>query len=151
MAAPGAMPTPATSTPSPTPGSSCACVAAVSSRDEARLAGLDPAFAATVRTLLRMMAIAGHRMFVVCGRRTDAEQAALYAAGRTARGSIVTNCDGVRRRSKHQDGRAVDCAFVGVDTWGGPWTLYAAVAEGLGLIAGANFRSFPDRPHVETP
>lgn len=122
----------------------------MSSRDESRLALLDPSFAATIRTLLRMMAVSGHRMFVVSGRRTDAEQAALYAQGRTVAGRVVTNCDGVRRRSKHQDGRACDCAWVGPDAWEGPWALYAAVAEGLGLIAGANFRSFPDRPHVES-
>ena len=130
-------------------GLRCVCAAAVSSRDEERLRLLEPAFGATMRTLLRMMAVAGHRMFVTSTVRTDAEQAALYAQGRTAPGPIVTACDGVTRRSKHQDGLACDCAWVGEDIWSGPWALYASVAEGLGLVAGAHWRSFPDKPHVE--
>jgi peptidoglycan L-alanyl-D-glutamate endopeptidase CwlK len=127
----------------------CVCLEAISVRDEQRLSQLDPAFGARMRTLLRMMAVAGHRMFVTSTLRTDAEQAALYAKGRTAPGPIVTACDGIRRRSKHQDGLACDCAWVGDDIWDGPWELYAAVAEGLGLMAGAHWRSFPDKPHVE--
>lgn len=127
----------------------CVCLEAISARDEQRLSQLDPAFGARMRTLLRMMAVAGHRMFVTSTLRTDAEQAALYAKGRTAPGPIVTACDGIRRRSKHQDGLACDCAWVGDDIWDGPWELYASVAEGLGLMAGAHWRSFPDKPHVE--
>lgn len=127
----------------------CVCLEAISVRDEQRLSQLDPAFGARMRTLLRMMAVAGHRMFVTSTLRTDAEQAALYAKGRTAPGPIVTACDGIRRRSKHQDGLACDCAWVGDDIWDGPWELYASVAEGLGLMAGAHWRSFPDKPHVE--
>jgi len=151
MAAPGAMPTDATSNASQTPaGTGCACVAAVSSRDADRLATLAPAFAATVRRVLQVMALCGHPMFVVSARRSDAEQRALYAQGRTVPGRIVTHCDGAQRRSKHQDGLAVDCAWVGEDIWNGPWELYAHVAEGLGLVAGAHFEGFSDRPHLET-
>ena len=147
MAAPGV--TPMAGMSSGSEGSRCVCAAAVSSRDEERLSLLEPQFGATMRVLLRMMAVAGHRMFVTSTRRTDAEQAALYAKGRTQPGPIVTGVDGVRRRSKHQDGLACDCAWVGEDIWDGPWELYALVAEGLGLVAGAHWRSFPDRPHVE--
>ena len=144
-------PTPASSTPA-TPAPSCACVAALSSNDERRLATLEPTFAAKVRTLLRLMAIAGHRMFITAdgARRTTAEQQALYAKGRTAPGDIVTSADGVQRRSKHQDGVACDCAFVdtGEGVWAGPWDMYGSFAEGLGLVWGGRWKR-PDRPHCE--
>ena len=39
---------------------------------------------------------------VVCGMRTDKEQADLYAQGRTLPGKIVTHADGVKKKSKHQ-------------------------------------------------
>ena len=45
---------------------------------------------------------------VVSGNRTTEEQQALYAKGRTSPGGIVTHCDGVRNKSKHQGGRAAD-------------------------------------------
>lgn len=45
---------------------------------------------------------------VVSGLRTQEEQEALYAKGRTQPGDIVTHMDGVNRRSKHQTGLAVD-------------------------------------------
>jgi len=45
---------------------------------------------------------------VICGLRTQEEQQKLYAKGRYEPGNIVTYKDGVDRRSKHQDGTAVD-------------------------------------------
>jgi len=45
---------------------------------------------------------------VVSGLRTQEEQQALYAKGRTQPGNIVTHKDGIERRSRHQDGMAVD-------------------------------------------
>ncbi len=36
------------------------------------------------------------------GVRTVEEQQALYAQGRTKPGHIVTNCDGIRKKSNHQ-------------------------------------------------
>lgn len=39
---------------------------------------------------------------VLEGLRTDQRQAELYAQGRTEPGEIVTNCDGVRKKSRHQ-------------------------------------------------
>ena len=45
---------------------------------------------------------------VVSGLRTDEEQQALYAKGRTEDGEIVTHKDGVVNKSKHQLGLAVD-------------------------------------------
>ena len=39
---------------------------------------------------------------ITYGLRTDNEQKKLYAKGRTAPGGIVTNCDGLNKKSKHQ-------------------------------------------------
>jgi len=89
-------------------------------------------------------------MFVTSARRTTAEQQALYRQGRETPGPIVTGCDGIARRSNHQDGLAVDCAFVGADIWDGPWTQYGLFAEAVGLAWGGRWkRPRTDRPHVE--
>lgn len=44
----------------------------------------------------------GLTLRVISVLRTTEEQAALYEQGRTKSGRIVTNCDGVRKKSKHQ-------------------------------------------------
>lgn len=53
---------------------------------------------------------------VVYGHRTVKEQQALYALGRTRKGSIVTRCDGVNKMSKHnyKPSMAVDVVVWGV-------------------------------------
>lgn len=48
-------------------------------------------------------AVAGFDCTVIYGHRTVAEQQALFAQGRTAPGPIVTYCDGVTKRSKHNE------------------------------------------------
>lgn len=48
---------------------------------------------------------------VFCGLRTTEEQQKLYAQGRTKPGYIVTYKDGVKNKSKHQSGNAVDVVF----------------------------------------
>ena len=40
---------------------------------------------------------------VVYGLRTTKEQRRLYAQGRTAPGARITNCDGILKKSKHQE------------------------------------------------
>ena len=52
---------------------------------------------------------------VLCGLRTQEEQSELYAKGRWKPGKIVTFKDGIERRSKHQDGMAVDVAPYPID------------------------------------
>lgn len=46
---------------------------------------------------------------VTSGVRTDDEQAALYAKGRTKPGNIVTHIDGKERRSSHQKDLQTGC------------------------------------------
>ena len=45
---------------------------------------------------------------VISGLRSEDEQRALYASGRSEPGKIVTHRDGINRRSLHQTGLAVD-------------------------------------------
>lgn len=49
-----------------------------------------------------LIKISKYDFIVTCGIRTAEEQNKLYQQGRTLPGNIVTNCDGVRFRSKHQ-------------------------------------------------
>lgn len=130
-------------------------------RDARRLDGVDPDLRWRIERLLAIMRILGRPMFVTAGVRTDEEQAALYARGRTAAGTIVTHADGVTKRSKHQRdpstgyGRAVDLAFVPfaetpeADTWRGSWAVFGEAAKALGLTWGGDWSTLPDRPHVE--
>lgn len=124
-----------------------------------RLHGVHPACAAAVRTLIQQLLEQGHVAVITAGVRSAKHQAALYAIGRTKPGKIVTNCDGVVKRSNHQPkadgyGYAVDLAWRLPDgriTWDGPWDLLGKLAKSLGLDWGGAWRTFQDRPHVEWP
>ena len=94
-------------------------------------------------------------MFVVQGVRTDAEQTALYAQGRTEPGPVVTYKDGIKNRSNHQVhadglGYAVDCAFIGAQPFDarGPWEIYGERLEALGIVWGGRWK-MADKPHAE--
>lgn len=126
-------------------------------RTERTLATVDPVLALKVRRVLAAMAALGCQMVATDGRRTTAQQQALYAKGRTAPGKIVTHLDGVTKRSRHQDGKAIDCCFADLTTgalwkptYTGPWEAYGLCAEALGLTWGGRWR-IRDRPHVELP
>lgn len=125
-----------------------------------KLAGVHPDLVARVVKICSAMAALGYPMMVTDGVRTDAEQQALYAKGRTVPGLVVTQLDGVSGRSKHQIrsdgyGRAVDCCFMvhGLPSWDPtmPWNLYGAMAKQLGLEWGGNWITFADKPHIELP
>jgi peptidoglycan L-alanyl-D-glutamate endopeptidase CwlK len=135
-------------------------------RDITRLETVYPELRDKVLKILVAMDGLGFPMCVTDGRRTQAEQVALYAKGRTAPGGIVTHADGVTKRSNHQPhdgemlGRAVDCCFL-VDglnrdgkletpSWDDshPWLVYGQAAEALGLTWGGRWK-LHDLPHVE--
>jgi len=84
--------------------------------------------------------------------RSSDEQNALYQIGRTKPGKIVTNCDGYKKKSKHQLWRAVDLAVVenGEIKWDSP--VYDELGEfwdSVGGIWGGNFSGLPDKCHFE--
>lgn len=123
-----------------------------------KLAGLHPTLIVAVTKILNAMAAIGHPMLVTDGVRTQAEQAALYAKGRTAPGAIVTNADGLLKKSNHQPhddgwGHAVDCCFLvdGKPSWAHelPWDAYGHLALALGLTWGGTWTGLVDRPHIE--
>lgn len=94
------------------------------------------------------------------GLRTVEQQKALYAKGRTAAGSIVTNADGVKKKSNHQSGKAVDLypyvnGAIDFNDKGNNFPILAAhikaVAKclGIGVVWGGDFKSILDKPHWE--
>jgi hypothetical protein len=107
-----------------------------------------------VREFVTRARAAGYPIVITSGRRTMEEQAALYAKGRDADGSIVTNAQ--PGDSAHNFGLAIDFAFgnaVGRPTWpnDAPWAKVAAIGKALGLEWGGDWRTFKDQPHLELP
>jgi len=99
---------------------------------------------------------------VIYGVRSLGEQQGLYAQGRTIDGNIVTNCDGVEKRSKHQDGYAVDVVpwpvdwkdFNRIRTFGWYVKGIAQMLKRCGKIDndirwGGDWHRFVDYPHFE--
>ena len=129
-------------------------------RDLKKLAGVHPALSLRVAQILGEMAASGFQMCVTDGVRTTAQQQALYAQGRTKPGAIVTNRDGVTKKSNHQRksdgyGHAVDCAFLvgGQPSWDArlPWQRYGELVIKHGLVWGGSWTSLHDLPHAELP
>jgi peptidoglycan LD-endopeptidase CwlK len=127
-------------------------------QDRLRLAGVHPDLIDRLEKVLAAMAALGFPMAVTDGVRTTQRQQQLYAQGRTKPGPIVTNADGILKRSNHQPhedalGHAVDCAFKinGTFSWDArlPWKAYGANAAAVGLKWGGDWASLHDLPHVE--
>ena len=95
--------------------------------------------------------------------RTAAEQDALYAKGRTAAGTKVTNCKGSSYSSMHQWGVAVDVYLkMDVDKDGstkddafnnstGLFNTVGKIGQEIGLEWGGSWKSFKDLPHFQLP
>lgn len=88
---------------------------------------------------------------VVQGLRTIEEQNALYAKGRTAPGSIVTNAKG--GKSYHNYGLAFDICILkdGKVSWvvDAYWKDVVATFKAAGWKWGGDFKSIKDNPHFE--
>lgn len=104
------------------------------------------------------------RLIVTCTHRNLAAQAALYAQGRTKPGRIVTWCDGISRKSRHNllPAEAVDVAVrllpgepdVVKPTVSWNVALYRpllSLATETGLVSGGSWKKSPDWPHLELP
>lgn len=127
----------------------------------AKLEGVHPRLIEVVKRLGYAMNELGFHVVVTDGVRTVAQQRALYAKGRTAPGPLVTNADGVAKRSNHQPhadgwGHAVDLCFMdehGAPSWDAacPWRLLGEMAKSQGCVWGGDWASIVDRPHVELP
>ena len=103
------------------------------------------------RELLRRLADEKLTFKVIQGRRTQAEQDALYAKGRTAPGPKVT----WTRNSRHLTVRAIDLAlFQGKNVvWESKHYARAGeIGEELGLVWGGRWKGGKtDKPHFELP
>lgn len=124
------------------------------------LADLDPLFRPHAQALLARAAGAGIPLTVTCTLRSPAEQAALYAQGRTAPGPVVTNAK--PGFSFHNFGLALDVVpdrLLALPDWGDMpaqraatelvWQRLGAIGRALGLRWGGDFAALPDRPHFE--
>jgi len=92
----------------------------------------------------------GVQLRVSQGHRTDAEEDALYAQGRSTAGLIVTNARG--GQSNHNFGLAIDVVAMNRDgsvNWGFDMSSVAPIAQRFGLSWGGNWARFPDYPHFE--
>jgi peptidoglycan L-alanyl-D-glutamate endopeptidase CwlK len=99
-----------------------------------------------------------HQFKITHGYRTIKEQKLLYAQGRTMPGIKVTNCDGIKNRSKHNysPSRAFDIAIIKdlQITWDEKY--YEEVGSHIMDVAkrlNAKIKwgkSFGDLPHFET-
>ena len=127
----------------------------LSDDDRHKLANVRPELYKAMQRVLEAMSALGYPMRVVEGLRTAHRQQTLYAQGRTKPGPIVTNLDGITKKSKHQTGDAVDCAFTdahGKLTWSleYPWDVYGACGRAVGLTWGGDWK-MRDMPHMEWP
>lgn len=120
------------------------------------LATLESDFRDIVRKILTEAEKSGHRVLLTSGRRTMAEQARLYAKGRTEAGKIVTNA--LPGSSAHNFGLAVDfCPFKPDGKtldWNDDstvWEVVGVIAEHNSMMWGGRFHSFVDKPHIEHP
>lgn len=103
----------------------------------------------------------GVNVFITQTYRSNAEQDADYAKGRTQPGNVVTNARA--EQSPHnwilEDGTAASKAFDfaikgenGTLDWNAndaAWKLAISIGENLGLVSGSTFHSIKDNPHME--
>lgn len=132
---------------------------------------LEPAFQKRVRGWVNEMVTSRLQPLIYCGRRTMAEQARLYAIGRSAPGKIVTKARA--GQSYHNYGLAFDWVPLkqtrkNADLWTPDWdneTAYrlgehvgvsfrlAAISWEMGHLQSSDFASWRDIPrdNVEEP
>lgn len=96
------------------------------------------------------MEAAGIDFIVTCTARTQAEQDALYAQGRTLPGRKVT----WTRRSRHTGGRAFDIVIMenGKPDWdvsNRKWEEAGLIGQSVGLEWGGGWLTSKDFPHFE--
>lgn len=122
-----------------------------------RLETLEPDFKGQITSLLaRAEAATGRKWGISDGRRTMAQQAAIYAQGRTKPGKVVSNAP--PGSSAHNFGLAADLWPLTADgkdfDWSAPKITFkkmADIAKEMGLTAGYYFKTIFDAPHVEHP
>lgn len=93
--------------------------------------------------------------FITCTLRDNAEQNALYAQGRTAKGKIVTNAKAGQSPHNFSPALAFDVAFIKLNKtldWNGKlFAKFAALVlqKSCNVVWGGNFSKISDAPHFE--
>jgi peptidoglycan L-alanyl-D-glutamate endopeptidase CwlK len=114
-----------------------------------RIEDLHPVVAEKARQLIELCKAEGIDLRVTSTLRTLAEQAELYAQGRTKPGQIVTQAK--PGQSWHNWGLAFDVApfYAGKPQWNSRhWDRIGELGKKLGLSWGGTWLR-PDRPHFE--
>lgn len=125
-------------------------ISAVDERSEKVIATLLPELRPMARALVQKAANAGIVIRVLSGLRTYEEQAALYAQGRTAPGTIVTNARA--GYSNHNFGIVFDIGVFEGNRYLPDSPKYKAVGtlgQDLGLEWGGNWKTIVDQPHFQ--
>lgn len=121
----------------------------INSRD---LNDLLPHIQLAAEKLVETCAAAGIKLLVTSTYRNHAEQARLYAQGRTTPGKIVTKAR--PGYSAHNFRRAFDVVPLrdGKPWWSAPFAVWAkmgVIGESLGLEWGGRWKGFIDLPHFQ--
>ena len=122
-------------------------------QDAAKIDLMQPAAAAAARRVICRLAAKGIKVGVVSTLRTNAQQAALYAQGRTTAGSIVTHAPA--GRSFHNYGLAIDLCPLdqnGNINWSAPreqWNAMGEAGQKEGFQWGGDWTGFVDLPHLQ--
>jgi len=119
-----------------------------------KIEDLTPAAQEKIKELLALCDKNDIKVLVIQTLRDAEYQNSLYQIGRTKPGKVVTNCDGYRKKSNHQSGKAFDIVPVddkGQILWNDSqkFRQIADLAVSLGLSAGFYWRKFKDSPHIE--
>jgi peptidoglycan LD-endopeptidase CwlK len=128
-----------------------------------QLTDLDPALQPLAAQFLALCTQKSLNVLVTCTWRSDEEQDALYAQGRTEPGKIVTDI-AAGQGDKHNcsiAGKPAARAFDVVplnnrreciwDPNDPAWAQLGAIGKGLGLVWGGDWPHLQDRPHFELP
>lgn len=123
-----------------------------------KLTDLTPVMRPLVRAFIADCAAQGVEVLVTCTWRSQTEQTALYAQGRTAPGKIVT----WTRKSRHTetlpdgtpDASAVDVVPLrnGKAVWSATdsaWAVIGRCARSRGLEWGGDWQGKRDLPHIQ--
>ncbi len=125
---------------------------------------LYPAFRTKVRTILQELQLyarahmPGYEWKLIEGFRDAKYQHELFQKGRTVPpigpGHIVTNCDGYKKRSKHQSSLAADIIPFkgGTPQWNAAlehWAYLGHLARKHGLEWGGDWQGLRDLPHIQ--
>lgn len=117
------------------------------------LTDLHVAFQPKAQEFITATSQAGLDVLIYCTLRSLAEQAELYACGRTLPGKIVTKAQ--PGQSAHNYGLAFDGAplIQGRIAWDdhGAWQTYGRIAAELGLEWAGTWVSFKEFPHIQLP